>query len=409
MNRQSLFIAAIFILETLANGNISRAQNWPQWRGPNRDAKVTDFKVPAKWPGELTQKWKVTVGDGVATPALVDDKLYVFTRQDDNEIIRCLEAATGNELWKDQYASEPITGSAKGFQGPRSSPTVAEGKIVTLGTRGILSCYDAQGNKLWRKDKTSDESPRFFTSCSPIVQAGLCIAQVGGAKNGAIVAYDLTTGEEKWKWSGDGTAYSSPLALSIDGIPVIVAMTDKSIVAIGIDDQKILWQTPFAVLRSGYNAATPIVDSNLLIYSGSGRGTKAVKLEKQGAELAATELWSNPDISVQFNTPVLKDGFLYGLSSASTLFCINATDGKTAWTTPRVEGQTGYGSIVDAGNVLIALTPSPNLIVYESNNKEYKEIAKYKVGESDTYAYPILSGNRIFVKDKDSVILWTLE
>src|SRR5262249_9104600 len=163
--------------------------------------------------------------------------------------------------------------------------------------------------------------------------------------------------------------------------------------------QKVFWQAPFPVLKSGYNAATPIVDSNVLIYSGSGRGIKAVKLEKQDNELAATELWNNPEISVQFNTPVLKDGFLYGLSSASTLFCVNAADGKTAWTTPRIEGQTGYGSIVDAGSVLIALTPSPNLIVYETNNKEFKEIARYKVGESDTYAYPILSGNRIFVKD----------
>src|SRR5438477_9301398 len=79
------------------------AQDWPQWRGPNRDAKVTGFLVPKTWPKELTQKWKVPVGDGVATPALVGDKLYVFARQDGNEIIRCLDAATGKELWLDKY------------------------------------------------------------------------------------------------------------------------------------------------------------------------------------------------------------------------------------------------------------------------------------------------------------------
>ena len=113
---------------------------------------------------------------------------------------------------------------------------------------------------------------------------------------------------------------------------------------------------------------------------------------------------------MQFNTPVLKDGFLYGLTKANLLFCLNATDGKTAWTTSRrIDGKAGYGSIVDAGKVLLALTTAGNLIVFEPTDKEYQEITRYKVANSDTYAYPIASGNRIHVKDKDSVTLWTVE
>src|SRR5215211_5884714 len=129
------------------------AQDWPQWRGPNRDAKATGFKAPKTWPKELTQKWKVTVGDGVATPSLVSDKLFVFSRQEGNEIIRCLDAGTGKELWQNKYDVLPATGSASGFPGPRTSPTVADGKVVTLGLRGILSCLNAaDGKLLWRKD-----------------------------------------------------------------------------------------------------------------------------------------------------------------------------------------------------------------------------------------------------------------
>ena len=111
---------------------------------------------------------------------LVGDRLYVFSRQEGNEIARCLDAATGEEIWKDSYASEGTTGGASGFQGPRCSPTVVDGKVVTLGVRGILSCLDAEtGKVLWRKDDFPGKWPQFYTSSSPMVVDGLCIARTG--------------------------------------------------------------------------------------------------------------------------------------------------------------------------------------------------------------------------------------
>src|SRR6516162_9540870 len=120
-------IAAYAILTGVGHGT---AQDWPQWRGPNRDAKATGFEAPKSWPKQLTQKWKVPVGDGVATPALVGDKLYVFTREGGDEIIRCLDAVTGKEIWQDKYEAQGATGPAARFPGPRSSPTVADGKVL---------------------------------------------------------------------------------------------------------------------------------------------------------------------------------------------------------------------------------------------------------------------------------------
>jgi outer membrane protein assembly factor BamB len=409
MNRRAALAA--LLAACLFASSRADAQDWPQWRGANRDAKATGFKAPATWPKELTQKWKVTVGEGDSSPALVGDKLYVFARQDGNEVIHCLNAATGEEVWSDKYETQGATGApSRGHAGPRASPAVGEGKVVTLGVRGVLSCYDTAGSKLWRKDDFPGAWPQFFTASSPIINAGQCIAQLGGASQGAIVSYDLTSGDKKWGWSNDGTAYSSPMVVLLDGAPVIVAMTAKNIVALSAPDQKVLWQVPFAGRGMGaYNAASPIVDSNIIIFSGGGRGTKAVKLEKPGSDPPATELWTNPDVSVGFNTPVLKDGYLYGLSGASTLFCISASDGKTAWTTPRIEGDAGYGSVVDAGSVMMAMTPAANLIIFAPDHNELKEIAKYKVADGNTYAYPIPSGNRIYVKDKDSVILWSID
>jgi hypothetical protein len=216
-----------------------------------------------------------------------------------------------------------------------------------------------------------------------------------------------------------------------------------------------------------YRASTPIVDGQTIFIAG--RGIKALKLEKDGDKFTAREVWSNPDTSVQFNTPVLKDGMLYGLTQNNQLFCINAKDGKTSWTTafpgsgstnttPRASlerllsnpvafgalaqadtpapnppdrprrpdgpggpggpggrrgggmgGGQGYGSLVDAGSVLLALTPSAQLIVFEPSDKELKQVASYKVASGQTHAYPVASGNRIIIKDKDSLTLWTVE
>jgi outer membrane protein assembly factor BamB len=385
------------------------AQDWPQWRGANRDGKATGFTAPKEWPKELTQKWKVTVGLGDASAAVVGNKLYVFVRQDTDEVIRCLDATNGKELWSEKYDATKVSGPAASVHsGPRSSPTVAEGKVVTLGVGGVLSCVDAATGKLfWRKDDFSGAWPRFYTASSPIVTDGLCIAVLGGESNGGIVAYDLTSGDQKWKWTGDGAAYASPVILSVGGTKMVVTLTAKKIVGLGVADGKLLWEEPFAARGMNYNAATPIVDGQTVIFAGSGRGTKAVKVEKSADGFAAKELWSNPDNGVQFDSPVLKGGQIYGVSQNGVLFCLDAQNGKTLWTTEL--GGRGFGSIVDAGAVLLALTPKGDLTVFEPSDKEFKKLTGYKVTETETYAYPVPAGKGLFVKDKDAVTLWTTD
>jgi len=386
------------------------AQDWPQWRGPNRDGKVAGFTAPQTWPKTLASKWKVTVGQGDATPALVADKLYVFARQDADEVTLCLNAADGKEIWKDKYPAPPFQGpDSRAHMGPRSSPTVADGKVLTLGVLGVLSCLDANtGKPLWRNDKYT-AVPRFHASMSPIIADGLAIAHLGGENNGALVAFDLTTGAEKWKWAVEGPHYASPALMTVDGAKSIVTLTAKSAVALSLADGKLLWQTPFAPQGMSYNAATPIIDGQTVIITGAGRGTKALKIEKQGDTFSAKELWANPQLATQFNSPILKDGFLFGLSNTNNLYCIDAATGKTAWTNPDKSGAQGFGAIVDAGSVLFALPNNSELVAFKPDAKAYAEVAKIKVADSQTYTHPIVAGNRIFVKDQQSLALLTIE
>jgi outer membrane protein assembly factor BamB len=395
---------AVLVLATCAF-----AQDWSQWRGPNRDGKVTGFTAPEKWPTALAQKWKVTVGTGDATPALVGDKLYVFARQGDDEVTLCLSAADGKEVWKDKYAAQAVSGPAARHPGPRSSPAVADGKVVTLGAAGVVSCLDAAtGKVVWRKDEFPKVVPRFFTGMSPIVVDGMAIAHLGGQGNGGVIAFDLATGDVKWKWAGEAPMYSSPVLMTVEGSKQIVTLTEKSVVGVGLADGKLLWQVPFVPQGMAYNAATPIIDGQTVTFTGSGRGTKAVKIEKQGDGFAVKDLWSNPQVATQFNTPVLKDGLLFGLSDKGNLFCLNAKTGETAWTDSTKRGGP-FAAILDAGSCLLALPSNSELIAFKPGDKEYTELAKIKVAETPTYAHPVVAGNRVLVRDQDSVTLWTIE
>ena len=394
----------------LFGAGLAQAQDWPQWRGPNRDGKVTGFSAPATWPQQFTQKWKVSIGSGVdSSPALVGNRLYVFARQGQEETTICLDAATGKELWKDKYACPAVAGpSASIHPGPRSSPAVSNGKVVTLGVTGIVSCLDAAtGKLLWRKDDFPGAYPQFYTGMSPLIVDGMAIAFVGGPNNGAIVAYDVNNGEPKWKWTGDGPAYGSPALMTVEGTRQIATLTDKMVVGIALADGKLLWQIPFAITGRAYNAATPIIDGQTVILTGQGRGTRAVRIEKQGAAFAVKELWANADLAVQFNTPVLKDGFLYGLSDRGYYFCINAKTGETAWTDTTRRGQ--FGAILDAGAVLMGLTQDGTLTVFQPGSQAFTQIAAIKVADTQTYAHPIVAGNRFFVRDQDSMILWLIQ
>lgn len=382
------------------------AADWPQWRGPNRDNKVSGFTAPATWPKELKQKWKTTVGLGDSSPALVENKIFVFTRQGGDEVTTCLDADTGKVVWQDKYAAEPVTGPAAnvggGHPGPRSSPAVADGKVCTLGVGGVLSCLDAATGKVaWRKD--SKAWPQFFTSFSPIIVDGTCIAHLGGQGKGEMVAFELSSGEERWKWSGEGPAYGSPVLMTAGGVKQIVSLGEKSLVGISVADGKLLWQLAFSAGR--YNTATPTVDGQTVICAG-----EAFTVEKRGDEFTTKQLWKGQP-PAQYNTPVLKDGLLYGLGGsgrgAANFVCRNAKTGEVLWTDTTRRGECG--TVLDAGSVLLALTSDMNLVAFKPSDKEFTPVASIKVADSPTWAYPIISGNRVFIKDKDSIALWTIE
>ncbi|MGC1391849.1 MAG: PQQ-binding-like beta-propeller repeat protein [Bacteroidales bacterium] len=407
MKKVNLIISVLVTLLILSSSS-SFSQDWPQWRGMNRDSKVTGFKAPAVWPADIKQEWKVTVGFGDATPVIVGNKIYLNTRQGDQEVVLCLDAATGKELWKNAYPSMAVTGpSASQHPGPRGTPAVSNGKIVTFGAAGILSCLDATNGKLiWRKDNPSNAFPAFFTGASPLLTDGMCILHIGKKDDGQVIALDLSSGAEKWKWSGEGPSYSSPSVMTVEGKKLLIVITEKNIMALGLADGKQLWQISTPVQQRYYNCVSPYIDGQTIYLTGQGTGLKAIKVEKSGNDFVTKELWNNSEVGAKWNTPILKDGFLYGFTDQKRIYCVNAATGQTSWIDNAVSSD--FSTIVDCGSVIIGLTSTDNLIVLKPDGKAYSEVVKYKVSDTPIYAYPVISGKSIYVKDAETLIKYGL-
>ena len=224
-----------------------------------------------------------------------------------------------------------------------------------------------------------------------------------------LPGFDLTSGKERWKWTGNGPAYGSPTLLTVEGTKQIVVQAEENIVSISAADGRLLWEIPTPAQRRFYNSATPIVDGQTVIFTGAGRGTKALKIEQQEGSYVAKELWSNADVAPQFNTPVHKNGLLFGLSNRGNIFCINSQTGKTAWIDPTQTDRGGFTSIVDVGSVILALPSNSELIVIKPSEKEFIGLARIKVSDTPIYAHPVIAGNRIFIKDEETLTMWTID
>ena len=388
----------------------AEAVNWPQWRGPNRDGYVGGVSAPRVWPKTLKEEWKVTVGVGHSSPLVSDGKIYVFARQGEAEVLTCLDALTGKELWKSaphSVAYEMNPAARDHGKGPKSTPVAAGGKIFTLGISGHLSAHDARTGRLaWRKDFSKQyptTSPLYGTSMSPVVEKKLLIAHVGGHDRGALTAFDTETGAVRWAYEAEGPAYSSPIVVTLAGERQIVTFTQKELVGVAAATGKLLWKLP-AKTAYDTNSVTPVAYKDTIIFSSEGQGIVAVRPVKQGAGFTAREVWRNAENELDMNSPVMQGNLLFGMSARKKgqFFCLDADTGKTLWQGPGRAGENA--AMLNFAGTLLLLTNDATLFVVPASAKEYAPVAQYTVANSPTWAHPVvLSGTRLLVKDETTL------
>ncbi len=384
--------------------------DWTQWRGPDRDGAVASFTAPASWPQSLTAKWKVDVGLGYATPLVVGNRIYMFSRQGENEVMSALDADSGKVLWQTGY---PVsftmqTATVRHGQGPKSTPVFANGRLFAIGMTGVVTAFDAAtGKQVWQKPGSPIVPYYTSHSFSPLVDRGLVIFHVGGHGQGALTAFDVNTGDVKWSWNGDGPGYGSPIVAVLGGTRQIVTIVQTKIVGVDVATGELLWERSYPS-PTNTNAVTPVLYGQTLVVSGNGGPTTAITVTKQNNQWSTATAWENPDIPYRLSNSILVGDTLFGLTNRNSgqYFSVDAKTGKTLWTSdPR---QAGNAAIVRAGDVVFSLQDNGELIVFRPSPAAFEPVRRYKVAESETWTQPAISGNRVFVKDVSTLALWTL-
>ena len=410
MRRSFCFAVAIVGVGVIANAQ--RPTDWTQWRGPARDGVIASFTPPATWPERLVKRWTVEVGTGYATPIVVGDRVYQFSRVGENETMTAFDAATGKPVWQAGYPA-PFTmmsATVAHGPGPKSTPVFFNNRLYSIGMIGTVTAWDAaSGKQLWQKPGDSKNVPMFTTHAfSPIVDGGNVIFHLGGDSGGAITAFDAVTGAERWKWAGDGPGYGSPVITTTAGARHLVTITEDRVVGLDPGTGALLWERPF-VSPNKTNSVTPVAQGNTIIVSGNGGPSVAFAIGRNGARWGTETLWENADIPARFNDPVIAGDLLIGMAQRNSgqYFGVDMKSGKTLWTS---EGrQAAKAALQRAGNLVFILESDGELIVARPSATAFEPIKRYKVADQETWSQPAISGNRLFVKDVSTLTLWTLD
>jgi outer membrane protein assembly factor BamB len=401
----------LLLLLLLTAGSPLLAQEWPQWRGPQRNGSTTTFTPPAAWPDRPKQIWKVQVGEGHASPVVAAGRAYLLSRIGEQEVVSAREVTNGRELWRQVYdAPYEMNPAARSHgKGPKSTPVLDAGRLFTFGVGSVLSAWQAQdGRLLWRKDFKKDFKtplPDFGVAMSPIVAGDLVIVYAGGSSGGALTALDVASGAVRWTWKGDGPAYSSPVVAEIAGVRQVITLSHRHVVGVALGDGRLLWQIPFTT-EYDQNSVSPIVLGDLVIYGGLSKPTTASRIVQTAGKWSATQAWQNADVPMYMSSPVEAGGFLYGLThrSSGQFFCLDARSGKTMWTTRGREGENA--SMIAAGGYVMAMTTEGELVVARSDPKQFAQVKRYTIADSAVWASLAAVGNGLLVKDVNTLAYW---
>ena len=388
-----------------------QAADWPQFLGPERNGTSRETGLLASWPEkEPPILWEKSIGEGFSGPVVAGDKLIRFHRLDNKEVVECLDANTGNGLWKFPYTTEYVDKYGKG-NGPRATPLIAGNRVYTLGVDGVLLALDLRtGKKVWHHDLTKEYqlAESFFgIGTSPLVEGDLLLVNVGPPGEG-VLAFHKETGKEAWKAKCEPASYSSPVAVTINGTRHVFFFTMGGLVSLDPKTGDVRFSKPWrSRQRSSVTAATPLVVRDQVFISAS-YGTGAVLLQVHDKD--AKEIWQSDEVmSNHYNTCIYKDGFLYGCDGrqegGARVRCVELASGKVRWTK---EGFGCANMILTEGR-LITLGEDGDLRLLEANPDDYKELARSHVLDKPCRAPLALANGRLYARNDHKLICWNLK
>jgi outer membrane protein assembly factor BamB len=376
----------------LCCASLAAADDWPQWRGPNRDGVWKEDGLVERFASdELKIRWRAPISSGYNGPTVADGRVFVTDRvaePDQVERVHAFDWQTGKPLWTHSYACpyENVSYTA----GPRASVTIDAGRAYALGTMGHLSCLDAAtGKVLWSKDLQAEykiRMPIWGIAASPLVEGDLVIVQIGG-REACLVAFDKKTGQEAWRALDENASYSAPIMIEQAGKRVLICWTGESFVGMNAKTGEVYWRLPFKPTRMVINIATPVVENNRAFFTSFYDGSFMLSLasDKPAAEL----MWSKAGRDEQhtealhsiISTPYLEGDYVYGVDSYGEFRCLDARTGERIWESLQPTPKSRWSTVhmVRNGSRMWMFNERGELVIGTLSPQGFKEISRARL------------------------------
>ncbi len=388
--------------------------DWTNWRGENFEGKSATTGIQTDWSKGLKKLWQVNYlcqDQGTASWAsavIQGNRLIVPGRDEKNDLVFCMNAVTGELIWKGSYEAE--AGTSHG-PGSRSTPFINENRVYTFGRSGDLVCWQLEDGKLlWRKNvkDAGGSEPQWGFSTTPLVFENKVIVQGGG--KALVMAYDKITGDLLWKSMEGEAGYAAAITMNIENEVKLLIYHGTGLSCLNSSDGKPLWTAPWPT-EYNVNATTPIVSNDIVFHtSGYKMGCEALKVTNSGY----TILWKSNVLEAQHSDPILIDGYLYGYSGESSrnngqFKCIELLTGKEMWSTKEI----GQGTTTFVDGHLICLDIKGNLFLVKPDQSGFKKVGEIKSAiegvKNPAWTVPVVANGKLYLRYMQQLVCYKLD
>jgi outer membrane protein assembly factor BamB len=403
----------------------SAGDDWPQWRGPDRDGASKETGILEAIPaGGLKVRWRASVGPGYSSPVVARGRVYLtdcqMMRPRATERVHCYEEATGKPLWMHSYAAAYpyyVFSPAPGM-GPTATPVVSAGKVYTLGSMGQLFCLDTiDGQVLWEKDLIREyEAKEFNLNASPVLEGDVLIVYVAGKPGACVVAFDKDSGKERWRALSEAGTNSTPAVITANGRRQLIVWTQDSVTSLDPATGKSLWRMPLATSRD-VGVATPVCSGDLLLLSG-------LMLKLNDKQPGVSRLWPGTNAVLQrllsnTSTPVIQGNYVFSARYTGELACLDARTGSQVWQTDKVTDVKNGASIhiTPCRNVAFLYNDRGEIIRAKLTAAGYVELGRARLleptypfnGRNVAWAPPAYANCHVFARSDRELVCASLE
>ncbi len=400
-----IFLSLFLALSSLhAETDSTASDSWAQWRGIQRDGISRENGLLQKWPAAGPSiVWRKALGEGYSAISIAAGKAYTMFDAGADEFAVCLNAASGEEIWR--FRTDKKFRNSWG-NGPRATPQIENGIVYLASAHGKLYALNANnGQQIWMVDIPAEfngEVPDLGYSNTPLIYGDLLLVTGCGGSNESILALEKKTAKLRWAAQSDHPGYSSPVLMPVDGIEQAIFFTGSKISGISPKNGQVLWEYTWRT-DSYENVATPVIlPGNRVFFSSPHpveKGSAVLEIVRDGEAFFARAVWRNNNMKNHFSSTIYHKGFLYG-TDRSILRCINAETGEVRWS----QRGFGEGTLMMADNKLVVLGTRGKLALVDASPEAYREISSMQLLSGKCYTAPSLSNGKLYLRNQKEII-----